>query len=100
MFQGEKEVTTAKTVDDDLEPYRRLIELQKQMIELVQQHEKTERECAVLRAQLLDEMAGPWRRRQRLRQGFSLLKRVVASRKLRVESRPQPNGSFLPKTAC
>jgi hypothetical protein len=63
--QGEAEIQFAKPVADDSEPYRRLIELQKQMIELVRQHEKTKGECAALRTQMLDEMAGPqrpWRR--------------------------------------
>jgi predicted nucleic acid-binding Zn-ribbon protein len=100
MFQDEEEIQTAKLVADDLEPYRRLIELQKQMIGLVQQHEKTKRECAALRAQLLEEMAGPRQRRRSLRQGIGraaagLLKHVAASGKSRVESRSQPNGSFL-----
>ena len=35
-----------------LASYRRLIELQKQMIELSQQHEETKRECAALREQV------------------------------------------------
>jgi hypothetical protein len=101
MFQDEEKIQTAKLVADDLEPYRRLIELQKQMIGLVQKHEKTKRECAALRAQLLEEMAGPRHRRGSLRQGIGraaagLLKHVVASGKPRVESRSQTNGSFLP----
>jgi len=32
-----------KKVADDLAPYRRLVELQKQMIELAQQHEQSKR---------------------------------------------------------
>ncbi len=100
MLRDEEEIQTTKLVADDLEPYRRLIELQKQMIGLVQQHEKTKRECAALRAQLLKEMAWPWHRRRSLRQGIGwaaagLLKHVVASGKPRVESRVQPNGSLL-----
>lgn len=45
----------------DRETYRRLIDLQKQMIELVQQHERTKRECTALREQLLEEMTRPRR---------------------------------------
>jgi len=71
MSQNEEKNRTAKSVDDDLEPYRRLIELQKQMIELVQQHEKTKRECAALREQLLDEMTALLRPRQNLRRWTS-----------------------------
>jgi hypothetical protein len=97
MIQDEETIEAAKPVADSLEPYRRLIELQKQMIELVQQHEKTKGECTALRAQLLDEMAGsrrPWRR---LRQGFgwltaSRLKGIAATWKARVKNRHRPAG--------
>ena len=69
--QGERENQFAERVADDLEPYRRLIELQKQMIELVRQHEKTKQECTVLRDRLLEEMTQPrrwpWSRRRATR---------------------------------
>jgi hypothetical protein len=102
MLQDEKETQTAKAADDDLEPYRRLIELQKQMIGLVQQHEKTKHECAALRAQLVDEMTNPRRQRWNLRRLISRpaagwLKNLANSSKPRVKSRPQPNGSLLPR---
>jgi hypothetical protein len=95
MLQGEGDIQAAKPVGDDSEPYRRLIELQKQMIGLVQQHEKTKRECAALRAQLLEEMAGPRPWRRSWRQGIGRLvagplRRVATSWKPRVESRSQP----------
>jgi len=54
--QDDEEIQTVKPVAEDLAPYRQLIELQKQMIELVRQHEKTKHECAALRTQLMDEM--------------------------------------------
>lgn len=57
MLQGEEEIQAARLVGNDLEPYRRLIELQRQMIQLVQQHEKTKHECRVLRERLSREMA-------------------------------------------
>ena len=99
MLQDEGDMQATKPVADDSEPYRRLIELQKQMIGLVQQHEKTKRECAALRAQLLEEMAGPRHWRRSLRQGIGraagLLKHAAASGKPRVEGRSRPNGSFL-----
>ena len=61
MFQGEEKIEAAKPAAADREPYRRLIDLQKQMIELVQQHERTKLDCTVLREQLLEEMARPRR---------------------------------------
>jgi hypothetical protein len=92
MLQDAGDMQATKPAGDDSEPYRRLIELQKQMIGLVQQHEKTKRECATLRSQLLEEMAGP---RRSLRQGIGrlfagTLRRAAASWKPRVESRSQP----------
>ncbi|MGB7767246.1 MAG: hypothetical protein WBN22_00130 [Verrucomicrobiia bacterium] len=95
MLQDQEEISTAKTVADDREPYRRLIELQKQMIGLVQQHEHTKRECAALRAQLLEEMIGPRRslRRGIRRAAAGLLKRAAARWQFRAERHPQPNGS-------
>ncbi len=70
-----------KTVGDDLEPYRRLVELQKQMIELAQQHEQTKRRRDALREQMVREVTGkrPVRRglRHRLQQSAAkLLQRV------------------------
>jgi hypothetical protein len=61
MFQDEGKTEAAKPVAADREPYRRLIDLQKQMIELVQRHERTKQECLALREQLLEEMAKPRR---------------------------------------
>ena len=66
MSQGKDENSRPQNrLRIDLEPYRRLIELQKQMIELAQQHERTKRECTALREQLLEEMtaaaASRWR---------------------------------------
>jgi predicted flavoprotein YhiN len=70
-----------KTVEDDLAPYRRLVELQKQMIELAQQHELTKRRHDALREQMVREVTGrrPVRQglRHRLQQsGVKFLKRV------------------------
>jgi predicted secreted protein len=71
-----------KTVGDDLEPYRRLVELQKQMIELAQQYEQSKRRRDALRDQMVREVTDrrPVRRglRHRLQQsGAKLLKRVL-----------------------
>jgi len=48
---------TRKKTKDDLEPYRQLIEIQKQLAKLAKQHEKTRRECDVLREQVARELA-------------------------------------------
>ncbi len=71
----------AKTVGDDLAPYRRLVELQKQMIELAQQHEQSKRQHEVLREQMMREIIGRRPRRRGLRHQLhrsaaKLLKRV------------------------
>jgi hypothetical protein len=81
MFRGRNENPGMKKVADDLAPYRRLVELQKQMIELAQQHEQTKRRRDVLREQMVREVTDrrPVRRglRHRLQQsGAKLLKRV------------------------
>lgn len=98
MFQDEKETEVANAADK-LEPYRRLIELQKQMIVLVRQHERTKGECSALRGQLLEEMMRTRRRQWSLRRttqcGIRRLKYLVALWKTRLESRPQPNASLL-----
>ncbi len=71
-------------VADDLEPYRRLVELQKQMIELARQHERTRRQRDALHEQMAREAARHRRHRrgwrQRLQQSAEkLLKRVPGS---------------------
>jgi hypothetical protein len=81
MFRGRNENPGMEKVADDLEPYHRLVELQKQMIELAQQHEQSKRRCDALREQMLREVTNrrPGRRglRHRLQQsGAKLLKRV------------------------
>lgn len=57
MSRQGKDVQPDNRVGSNLEPYRRLVELQKQMIELAQQHERARRECEALRAQIADEVA-------------------------------------------
>jgi hypothetical protein len=68
-------------VAGDLEPYRRLVELQKQMIELAEQHEQSKRKRDALHEQMTREAANrlPGRRglRHRLqRSAANILKRV------------------------
>ena len=81
MLRGRNENPGMKKVADDLEPYRRLVELQKQMIELAQQHEQSKRRRDALREQMVREVTDrrPVRRglRHRLQQSAAkLLKRV------------------------
>jgi len=81
MSRGRNEIPGAKAAAKDLEPYRRLVDLQKQMIELAQQHEQTKRRRDALHEQMAREAADrrPVRHglRHRLRRSAAkLLKRV------------------------
>jgi hypothetical protein len=71
----------AKTVGDDLEPYRRLVELQKQMIELAQQHEQSKRRRDAVHELMVREVMNRRHRRRGWRHHLqqsaaNLLKRV------------------------
>jgi regulator of replication initiation timing len=55
MVQGFKEIPVNAQFADHLQPYQRLVELQKQMIELAQQNERTRQECAELRKRVAAE---------------------------------------------
>jgi len=90
MGKGEKTAATAEQVPVDLEPYRRLIEIQKQLVRMAEQHEQSRRECDVLRQQVAREMEALRHvksgMRHRLRQSasrvfkrFSSLSRIEAS---------------------
>jgi regulator of replication initiation timing len=68
MWRGVEEVSMGKRVADDLEPYRRLVELQKQMIKLAEQNERAKRECAALRERVGAEMIARFKERASLRQ--------------------------------
>jgi hypothetical protein len=57
MARSDDKLERAKPVATDLESYRRLIELQKQMIELSQHHERSRRECDALRDVVAREVA-------------------------------------------
>lgn len=64
MARSDDKLERAKPVATDLESYRRLIELQKQMIELSQHHERSRRECDALRDVVAQEVAEHARVRQ------------------------------------
>jgi len=55
MERGGKDIKKSRRVSDDLTPYRKLVTLQKQMIELQQQYERTKRECDDLRGRMKKE---------------------------------------------
>ena len=57
MLRDDEQLERAGPEATGLESYRRLIELQKQMIELSQQHERSRRECEVLRDVVAREVA-------------------------------------------
>ena len=81
MSRGRNENPGMKKVADDLEPYRRLVELQKQMIELAQQHEQSKRRRDALHEQMVREVADRRSVRRGLRHRLQksaakLLKRV------------------------
>jgi len=77
MGKGEERPHVAQQVGDDLEPYRRLIEIQKQLVEMSKQHEQTRRECDALREQLtravIESLPWPGKLRHRLRQSAAKL---------------------------
>jgi hypothetical protein len=73
MSRVSKKTQAGARVKDDLEPYRRLVDLQKQMIELAQQHEQSRRECEALRVQMAKEIAA------RLREKSGLHRRLRAA---------------------
>lgn len=57
MSQRREKSQLGARVAKDLEAYRRLVELQKQMIELSQHHEQSRRELEALRTQVAREIA-------------------------------------------
>ena len=66
MARGANGVETGKSGNGNLEPYYRLVELQKQMIDLIQKNAHAKRECSVLREQLAREVEALARSRRGL----------------------------------
>jgi len=82
MSGGDNEHSGKKSAAKDIEPYRRLVDLQKQMIELAQQHELTKRRRDSLREQITREAVGHRHNRRGLRHrlqqaGARVLKRMA-----------------------
>ena len=77
MARGKETLQNGKQVADDLEPYRRLIEIQKQLVNLSKQHEATRREFDALRERVARELTEAPRPKagvqQRLRRSVSKL---------------------------
>ena len=83
MFRVGQTTQQTKPVGDDLLPYRRLVELQKQMIEMAHQHKQAKCACHGLREQMALEITARQRARQsrlhRLRYSASGLFRGLSS---------------------
>jgi predicted nucleic acid-binding Zn-ribbon protein len=77
MARGKEMLRNGKQVADDLEPYRRLIEIQKQVMDLSKKHEATRREFDALRERVARELTEAPRAKngvpQRLRRSMSKL---------------------------
>lgn len=67
MARSDDTLERAKPTTNGLESYRRLVELQRQMIELSQLHEQTKRERDALREEVTREVIEPMLARRRLR---------------------------------
>ena len=76
MGKGEETNQTAKQAGPDLEPYRRLIETQKELVRMAKQHEEARLQYEALRDQIARELAAPANGKRTLRHRI----RRVASR--------------------
>src|ERR1051325_10576329 len=89
MSRGVQEVEPRRKVSGDLAQYRRLIELQKQMIKLANQNKKAKRDCAVLREKVAKEVAARLSRKslsQRLRQKAKKVLKQLPKFKMEMDS--------------
>ena len=77
MARGKEMLQNRKQVADDLEPYRRLIEIQKQVMDLSKKNEANRREFDALRERVARELTEAQRPKagvhQRLRRSVSKL---------------------------
>ena len=72
MARGDNNLEEEKPGATGLESYRRLIELQKQMIELSQHHERSRRECDALRDVVAREVTEQLRGRRSVGKRISI----------------------------
>ena len=70
MYRRLKEVFAGRRAADGLDPYRRLVKLQKQMIKLAEKNARSKRECARLRERVAREIAARIEGRARFHQRF------------------------------
>ena len=92
-----RERAASKDQSERLEPYYRLVELQKEIIEVVRQKAETERQCVLLRERLAREAAQLRQSRRsrwsRARTGMmEFLQRLFRNRPVRHKS-PRPDVS-------
>ncbi len=77
MHRGVKAPQPNGKPRDDLEPYRRLVDLQKQLITVARKNEQARQECAALQEKITAELIQPPQTRnglgQRMRQKANLL---------------------------
>ena len=97
MARGKEMLKSGKQVADDLEPYRRLIEIQKQVMDLSKKHEATRREFDALRERVARELTEAPRPKtgvhQRLRRSVSKLLKQLS----RITTAQRPVRTLNPK---
>lgn len=97
MVTGVKRAERFRREADDLQPYERLVELQRQMMTLAEQNAETERECAMLRARIAVEAEALFRSRRSLiarlqRRGQALLRHLLGAGRKPAPAAPPRSG--------
>ena len=95
MNQGIREIQTSAPLGNCLESYRRLVELQKEMIQLAQQNEHAKRACSELREQVTIEAISRIESRRTLR-----LKAYQVMKQSPVAPAAKPNLASLQLSTC
>jgi len=89
MLQGGKRERAAGSESNDLRLYYQLIELQKQMMELVEQNAEAERKCIVLRQIVARDAEAMFLSRLGFRHRLQLSATKIVSRLLRRAAKPR-----------
>jgi hypothetical protein len=87
MGKENKMLQNLKHGADDLEPYRRLIEVQKQLAEMARKHEQARRECEALRERMAREVFESIRWQDKLRYRLRLRAHKILRRLPRLTAR-------------